>query len=265
MENKTSKYTTDGKKVVVIGNLNSQEKIVQEVFVSGDSELPQGEHFVVKTLLDAPAVSWKEKSLADIERNYAEKERYYKTEMDRLRKAYETEQAILRDKIAYTKKAINGLCEEPFNHVARFLLSEFKFYVIGSYLPKIVGAEEMESIPGYCKNLRLITLFGQDDGTLSWGINRYSDGSGHNTVIYPFCTKEEAEEKVKEIITQTIDSSKEYSIETVKQAKEYGVPLDKEKLAALKEREILNVKKAIDADKENNKKRNEKIKELESL
>ena len=41
------KYTTDGKKVVVIGNLNSQEKIVQEVFIINDAEIPSGENFVV--------------------------------------------------------------------------------------------------------------------------------------------------------------------------------------------------------------------------
>lgn len=57
------KYTTDGKKVKVLGNLNSQEKIVQEIFIVNESEIPSGEHFVVKTLHDAPAVSWKEKNL----------------------------------------------------------------------------------------------------------------------------------------------------------------------------------------------------------
>jgi hypothetical protein len=45
---KEIKFTADGKKVVVIGSLNSQEKIVQEIFVFDGSEIPSGEHFVVK-------------------------------------------------------------------------------------------------------------------------------------------------------------------------------------------------------------------------
>ena len=64
------KYTTDGKKVVVLGNLNSQEKIVQEVFVVDGSEIPSGEHFIVKSLHDATAISWKEKRLQEIEEKY---------------------------------------------------------------------------------------------------------------------------------------------------------------------------------------------------
>lgn len=61
---KNIKYTTDGKKVVVIGDLNQTDKIVQEIFVTeqGD-EIPQGERFVVKNLLDSPAKSWVESEL----------------------------------------------------------------------------------------------------------------------------------------------------------------------------------------------------------
>ena len=59
------KYTTDGKKVVVIGDLNQTEKIVQEIFVTEDgAEIPSGERFVVKSLLDEPAKSWQEVGLS---------------------------------------------------------------------------------------------------------------------------------------------------------------------------------------------------------
>ena len=50
------KYTDDGRKVVVLGALNKQEKIVQEIFVIGEQEIPSGENFVVKSLHDAPAI-----------------------------------------------------------------------------------------------------------------------------------------------------------------------------------------------------------------
>ncbi len=62
------KYTTDGKKVVIIGDLNQTDKIVQEIFVTenGD-EIPQGERFVVRSLLDQPAKSWKETKLEELE------------------------------------------------------------------------------------------------------------------------------------------------------------------------------------------------------
>lgn len=49
------KYTDDGKKVLVVGKLNAQQTIVQEIFVSAGQEIPSGENFVVKSLHDAPA------------------------------------------------------------------------------------------------------------------------------------------------------------------------------------------------------------------
>ena len=52
------KFTADGKKVVVVGALNAKETIVQEIFVTDGTEFPAGEHFVVKTLLDAPAETY---------------------------------------------------------------------------------------------------------------------------------------------------------------------------------------------------------------
>ena len=71
---KNIKYTTDGKKVVVIGDLNQTEKIVQEIFVTKDGdEVPSGERFVVKSLLDEPAKSWKEIKLEQIEKDYTTK------------------------------------------------------------------------------------------------------------------------------------------------------------------------------------------------
>ena len=54
-----TKFLSDGRKVVVVGALNNQETIVQEVFVTqqGD-EIPGGERFVVKSLHDQPVESW---------------------------------------------------------------------------------------------------------------------------------------------------------------------------------------------------------------
>jgi len=46
------KFTSDGKKVAVVGKLNAQETIVQEIFVSNGNEIPSGENFVVKSLHD---------------------------------------------------------------------------------------------------------------------------------------------------------------------------------------------------------------------
>ena len=63
------KYLTDGRKVIVVGKLNNQDTIVQEIFVTKDgSEIPSGENFVVKSLHDEPVESWKKKENVSLSR-----------------------------------------------------------------------------------------------------------------------------------------------------------------------------------------------------
>lgn len=73
------KFTSDGRKVAIIGALNAKETIVQEVFITDGTEFPAGEHFVVKTLLDAPAETYKAKEerriLEDIKKHEIERDR----------------------------------------------------------------------------------------------------------------------------------------------------------------------------------------------
>ena len=83
MKNENIKYTTDGRKVVIIGDLNQTEKIVQEIFVTEDgAEIPSGERFVVKSLLDTPAKSWKEKNIADLEARYEKDKKYWEDKIN---------------------------------------------------------------------------------------------------------------------------------------------------------------------------------------
>jgi len=43
-----TKYTNDGKKVGIVGKLNAEQTIVQEIFITeSGQEIPSGENFVV--------------------------------------------------------------------------------------------------------------------------------------------------------------------------------------------------------------------------
>jgi hypothetical protein len=74
-----TKYLSDGRKVVVVGKLNSQETIVQEIFCNKEgSEIPSGENFVVKSLHDSPVESWKNKEEKKLEKRIKENEDFIK-------------------------------------------------------------------------------------------------------------------------------------------------------------------------------------------
>jgi hypothetical protein len=54
-----TKYTNDGKKVAIVGKLNADQSIVQEIFITKNGqEIPSGENFVVTSLHDQPVKKW---------------------------------------------------------------------------------------------------------------------------------------------------------------------------------------------------------------
>lgn len=228
------KYTTDGRKVVVIGSLNSQEKIVQEVFVSNGSELPAGEHFVVKTLLDAPAVSWKEERVKEMEAAY---ERMTKLDDDRQRQLRAQREKI-EAHLEYAGKALKGISPDSFKLLCAFLTGRVKWIVRLGYNREIIKWDT-----GTCdRQLRLVSLFGRDDGTLMYRHSQYYDGSDHKSgdEFIPFENYEEAKAKWAELYRADI------SDQTLKVAAEHGIELDQKAVSEFKAKRIEGIQKEVD-------------------
>jgi hypothetical protein len=224
------KYTTDGKKVVVIGSLNSQEKIVQEVFIVSGQELPSGENFVVKTLHDAPAVSWKQKELESIEARYETRRR----EIDNLEQKLRNEACKLRNKLEYAGNVLKNVSPESFNTLVDYLTGQIKWIVKTSYTPELI--EWKDFIISYENKLRLISLYGKDDGTLTYAIGSYYDFSGGDTHFTPFNNYEDALAKFKELLLeQTITEN------TLKIAKKYNIEFPEEKVKKYREDKVASL------------------------
>jgi hypothetical protein len=192
------KYTSDGKKVIVVGKLNAEQTIVQEIFVSGGQEVPSGENFVVKSLHDAPAVSWKEKNLKDLEARYelsrAEWDRKIKAQQSLLREAH--------DKASLRAKALFGFAKNAGNEgletAIKFLSGEITHVFVRGYYPSISAVDDKafyQYADGgrYVEELKIITLFGKTNGDIAFRLGWYSDGSGGGDVeIMPATSYEEA-------------------------------------------------------------------------
>ena len=235
------KYTSDGKKVGIVGKLNSQETIVQEIFVSAGQEIPSGENFVVKSLHDAPAVSWKEKNLKELEDRYESDRKRHTAQLERLENGYR-EQIRRVEAILNASKKFADLCDidKDIETVADLLTGKVKFVVTHSYgVPKLQEYEKFKI--HYDRDLKLITLFGCTDGRLQFRINSYSDGSGGNENVFFFKDKESAIEKFIEICKNGYISE-----EMIKASKEYGFDLDPEKLQRWKTETTNSNQKRID-------------------
>lgn len=238
------KYTSDGKKVAVLGKLNSQETIVQEIFIVNGQEIPSGENFVVKSLHDAPAISWKEKKLQELEKTYDNDSKEWLSRTDRLQKEYHEKSKLLKAKINYIGLALKNADEKSFDLLVDFITGEVKWVVanICDYGdPKLVRVEEFESLSEYANTkMRLISLFGNDDGTLTYAQGRYSDGSGGQVDFKPFKKYEDALAHFKELILERGVSGERLEI-----AKKYGFEFPSEKVQEWKDEKIAYHQKRI--------------------
>lgn len=249
------KFTADGRKVAIIGSLNSKETIVQEIFVQDGAELPAGEHFVVKTLLDTPAETYgaaqNRKILEDIERHKKERDKLA-AELADLR----FKMAITTDKIKWIEGIEESEVKEVFENLRAILRGEYTHVIITAYdglrieewTEKSLAAEDSFGRPR--KKMRLISLFGEWNGRLElgWRINTYKDGSGQDTHFIPCRSLQDAVKKAGEIISakQTL-SDVDYQF-----CLKYGINLDESKNATRiqrkreqKEKEILETKERL--------------------
>lgn len=236
------KYTTDGKKVVVLGNLNSQEKIVQEIFVVDNSEIPSGEHFVVKSLHDAPAVSWKEKNIKEIEEKYEKTYKQKTEEYEKMSKEFDFKTIVVKEKLSFLRGLESKLTERRTTQLIDFISGDVKYVVREKY--GYLGIDEFDTTIatkeyGRFDSIRLLSIFGKTDGSLCYRMNEYYDGSGSWYNIYPCKTMEDALIKLKEEFEFAIQNGLTDNL--VETAKKYGIiiPVDKMAEYNLKKRIVI--------------------------
>jgi hypothetical protein len=188
------KYTTDGKKVIVIGNLNSQEIIVQEIFVTEDgAEIPSGEHFLVKTLHEKPVESWKAKDIRKMEARYDLRKSELKHKTDQMELRHRRRNNELGALIKHSRFLFDHVDEEVVGTFLSFLNGEITHVVKPGWSYQILPFADATDVPdSWDSKLKLITLFGETEGELEWRLGRYSDGSGSNELIIPCTSMDDA-------------------------------------------------------------------------
>lgn len=194
------KYTSDGKKVIIVGKLNSQETIVQEIYVSSGQEIPSGENFVVKSLHDAPAESWKEKNLRELEARYDESRKKWEAEITQQgrRLSMIKEKAKLHADALF--KFVDNADSESMQLLKKVMSGQITHIFVSGYSPEIYeweggrGAyvEDNFHDRGRIEGIKLLSLYGYSDGDLEYRLHTYRDGSGGSEQIWPACSYEEA-------------------------------------------------------------------------
>lgn len=159
----------------------------------------------------------------------------------------ETRQAGLRESVRALEETERGVKKrvealKVYDQLARvedFLSGKITHYVLyGNYysnqfpIPRISTPQAEISGDDQYGEVKLLALYGTRERTLEWKLNRYSDGSGDKSHCIPCCSLEEAQQKAREILAESISKYKvpdqyncQHGLELVQAAKTYGVPL----------------------------------------
>jgi len=279
------KYTKDGKKVSVVGKINSTQWIVQEVYVSGGNEFPAGESFVVTSLLDAPAETYQSKELKRQEQRLKESEAEIKkidAKINKL-KVYERGADIL-NKIIETYGTIDVSQIETFldfisgkiTHVVR---ENYSGYTIETLLEAVTRKDSYGYSGGvYFDGLRLVSLFGcpkelyDKDKTsyrLDWRLCQYYDGIGSKETIYPFKSFESAREFVRNKIyfnleaNSALEEEKHHLHRTqIESANKYDIRVDDKYINQLRNYDRRTIEASIKKQEEELLKKKEELNKL---
>lgn len=194
------KYTDDGKKVLVVGKLNAQQTIVQEIFVSAGQEIPSGENFVVKSLHDAPAESWKEKNLRELEARYESSRKKWEAEIDQQGRRL----SMIKEKAKHHADALFKFVDkadsESMTLLKKVMSGQITHIFVSGYSPEIYeweggkGAYDVDNFHDRVKiqGIKLLSVYGYSDGDLEYRLHQYRDGSGGSEQIWPTCSYQEA-------------------------------------------------------------------------
>ncbi|HHZ69425.1 MAG TPA: hypothetical protein EYN67_20340 [Flavobacteriales bacterium] len=205
-----AKYLSDGRKVVVIGQLNNVESIVQEVFVSeGGDQIPSGEKFTTKNLHDEPVKSWKEKKTEEYDAQYAKSESRVHSINKEIREM-ENKRRSHAKIIASNLRQINELEDVDVNHLSDVMARNIKWVCATNWnWQKVMSFNEFIEIrSSYDEGVKLISVHIKNDKTLMYKVGSYSDGSGSSSEYKFFNCKE----KLKDFLLESYkrDTEKGY-------------------------------------------------------
>lgn len=213
------KYLPDGQAVEIISEIPNGF-LVSRIFEDADTgETINGKPELVAKVYDKAPTERMDKEFLALQSSID----------DLYRKQREAGEALQIAKAAIEGQKAKFDRVEQLRLLEDFIDGKITHYVefTGYSEPRIIPFAETKS-DEYCGNrdMRLLSLFGSSNGQLSWMLNRYRDGSGIYTEVFPCNSLEAAQTMVKERILAKADESKDGPIEhVVTSAEKFGVEL----------------------------------------
>lgn len=156
------KYTKDGKKVFVIGELNPSQWIVQEYFIHNDEEVLGGPKFTENELFDHAIPSWKTIHLEKLNKKYEEEKERLDKEITKIQRLLRSKQVGF-DKISNELKELDrNVDKSKLKPLTDFLSGKYNYVLTINYNDYTLNSFEDDIISA--EGIKLISLFGKSGG-----------------------------------------------------------------------------------------------------
>ena len=148
--------------------------------------------------------------------------------------------------------ALKKANEDSFNTFVDYITGQIKWIVVKDYNLQLLSFDEFVQMDYYA--LRLISIFGEDDGTFTYAVGSYSDDSGGYKKFIPFKNYDDAFSYFKKLVL-----SRDVSEQTLEIAKKYDFEFPKDEVDKWRKIAIENLKMKIVAHEAVISKEQEKI------
>jgi len=191
-----SAFTVEGQAVTFIAKVDDGY-CVRPVFEDEDGQpYEDGTPIVVRHIYSTPPTERLNQEVLKLNEQIAAK----REELAGLQLGIKLTQKSIEQRVASIKRHEGlGLLED-------FLEGRITHFVSKNYGPPVIQefkkALETPDEDRYARvrPLRLLSLFGKTNGDLAWGLNRYSDGSGDHSDVYPCLSLDDAKAKARELM-----------------------------------------------------------------
>lgn len=227
-------YTKNGQEVEVLHEIPGKGFLVAPIFEQYDGYPVQGPLMLVDAVYEqAPTARFD----AEVVRLKEEIEELRGQRFDLNEDLHEAEQQAKKRMAKFQRlEALQGLED--------FVEGRITHYVVkpGWRPPYIIAFADAKCEYGK-KEKKLLTLFGDSEGNLTWRLNRYSDDSGSHSQVIPCLSHEEAVKKVTALLYERMEH--DASRKLAEHAEKQGVPLPEGYMARVEEAERKETEKKI--------------------
>ena len=217
------KYTSDGMKVSILGTVNSNEFIAQEILVKNGIEILSGQNIVVKNLHDEPVETWRDMDKKRLEADIKElesKKILLQSEVSRFRKRYKDS---MDTHINWIRGITNEEVKDVVSRIKSFILGEYTHIVFIGYEKRI---EEYgpSTFQDNDYGTKMVSIFGSSFGNNNRFGLTYKINESNEKPFVPCKSLSEA----KKVLKESIEAQGRLSDSDFAVLRKYEIPINEE-------------------------------------